>query len=120
MFSSRNRIKRLQCYGRWKNLFNQLIKNDLRTCDSLLEITTVQEDDDTTGCLLDYSYFKKHYKMIVRDLSKQKALDTDTKAIQEINLTGNLDRSGNTTIFFIIKEAREIILDFSQGTARLS
>ena len=46
-----------------------------------------QGDDYTTGCLLDYSYFKDYYKMIAIDLSKQLVLDTDPRAIQQINFT---------------------------------
>ena len=56
--------------------------------------------------------------MIAIDLSKQEALDTDPRAIQQINFTANLDRAGNTTMFFIIEQAKETVLDFSQGTAR--
>ena len=54
--------------------------------------------------------------MIAIGLSKQQALDDDPKAIQQINFTGNLDWDGNATRFFIIEEAKETILDFSQGT----
>ena len=72
-----------------------------------------QGDDYTTGCLLDYNYFNKHYKMIVIDLSKQQALDVDPKAIQQINFTGNIDRDKGSPISFIIKEAKESIFDFS-------
>ena len=57
--------------------------------------------------------------MIAIDLSKQQVLDSDPKTIQQINFTGNLDRGGQTTIFFIVEEAKETILDFSQGTARV-
>ena len=57
--------------------------------------------------------------MIAIDLSKQQVLDADPRAIQQINFTANLDRAGNTTMFFIIKEAKETILDFSQGTAKV-
>ena len=61
--------------------------------------------------------------MIAKDLSKQQALDADPKAIQQTNFTRNLNRGQNvnvnTTLFFIIKEARENILDFSQGTVRV-
>ena len=57
--------------------------------------------------------------MIVVDLSKQQALDADSKAIQQINFTANLDRAGNTTMFFIIEEAKETVLDFSQGTVKV-
>ena len=57
--------------------------------------------------------------MIAIDLSKQQALDADLKAIQQINFTGNLAQDGNTTIFFITEEAKETILDFSEGTVRV-
>ena len=57
--------------------------------------------------------------MIAIDLRKQKALDTDPKSTQEINFTANLDREGKTTMFFIIEEAKETILDFLQGTLKL-
>ena len=54
--------------------------------------------------------------MIAIDLSKQQALDADPRAIQQINFTENIDRVGNTTMFFLIEEAKETVLDFSQGT----
>ena len=54
--------------------------------------------------------------MIAIDLSKQQALDADLKAIQQINFTANLDQEGNTTMFFIIEEAKGTILEFSKGT----
>ena len=66
--------------------------------------------------MLNYSYFKENYKMIAIDLSKQQALDGDLRAIQQINFTANLDRAGNTTMFVITEEAKETVLDFSQGT----
>ena len=56
--------------------------------------------------------------MIAIDFSKKQALDADPKAIQQINFIANLDRAGNTTMFFIIEEAEETILDFSQGTVK--
>ena len=61
----------------------------------------------TIECWLDYPYFKENYKMIAIDLSKQQALDADPRAIQQINFTANLDRDGNTAMFFIIEEAKE-------------
>ena len=63
--------------------------------------------------MLDYSYFKENCKMIAIDLSKQQVLDVHPRAIQQINFTANLDRAGNTTMFFIIEEAKETVLDFS-------
>ena len=83
------------------------------------KIATGQGDDYATVCLLNYNYFNKHNKMIAIDLSKQQALDADPKAIQQINFIENLDRPEGATMFFIIEEAKETILDFSQGTARV-
>ena len=57
--------------------------------------------------------------MIAVDLSKQQALDVDSRAIEQINSTANLDRAGNTRIYFILEEAKETILDFSQGTVKV-
>ena len=57
--------------------------------------------------------------MIAIDLSKQQALDADPKAIQQINFTANLDRAGNTRIYFILEEAKETVLNFSQETVRV-
>ena len=102
-----------------KNLFDQLINSNLKTYENFRKITIGQGDDYTTGCLLDYSYFKDHYKMIEIDLSKQQVLDADPRAIQQISFTANLDREGNATMFFIIEEARETVLDFSQGTVKV-
>ena len=56
--------------------------------------------------------------MIAIDLSKQQVLDEDPRAIQQINFMANLDRAGNTTMFFIIEEAKETVLEFSQGTVK--
>ena len=57
--------------------------------------------------------------MIAIDLSKQQALDVDPGATQQINFTANLDRAENTTMLFIIEEAKETVLDFSQGTVKV-
>ena len=69
--------------------------------------------------LLDYSYFNNYYKMIAIDLSKQQVFDADPRAIQQINFMANLDKDGNTKMFLIIKEAKETVLDFSQGTVKI-
>ena len=102
-----------------KNFFDQPIKNDKVTYENIRKIATGQGDDYTTGCLLDYSYFKDHYKMIAIDLNKQHALDADPRAIQQINFMENLYRTGNTTMFFNIEEAKETVLEFSQGTVKV-
>ena len=57
--------------------------------------------------------------MIALDLSIQQALDVDPRAIQQINFTANLDRAGNTRIYFILEEAKETILNFAEGTVKV-
>ena len=102
-----------------KNFFNQPINNNLKTYENIRKLSTGQGDDYTTGRLLDYSYFNNHYKFIAIDLSKQQVFDVDPRAIQQVNFTANLDRMGNTTMFFIIEEANETVLNFSQGTVKV-
>ena len=93
-----------------QNFFNQPVKNDLRKYDSIQKIATGQGDDYTTHCLLDYIYFNNYYKREI-DLCKKQPLDANSKAIQQINFTGNLIREGlaNTTMFFIIEDANHFI-----------
>ena len=99
-----------------KIFFDQPIKNYIKIYDGIRKITTGQGDNYATGCLLNYKYLKKHYKMIAKDLSKQQALDAESRAIQQINFTGNISGNNNRVIFFIIEEAKETVLDFLQGT----
>ena len=99
-----------------RNFFSQPIKNDLKTYDNIRKIATGQGDDYTTGCLLDYPHFKKYYKLIAIDLSKQQKVGADPKAIQQINFSGNLTRVGVARMYFIIEDAKETVLDFSKGT----
>ena len=57
--------------------------------------------------------------MIAIDLSKQQALDADRKAIQQVNIHGNLDRDGITTMFFVNEKAKDTIFDFLKRTLRV-
>ena len=98
-----------------KIFFDQPVKNDKVTYENIRKIAIGQGDDYTTGCLIDYTYFKKYYKIIAVDLSKQQVLDADPKAIQQVNFTANLDRA-NTSFYFILEEAKETVIEFSQGT----
>ena len=100
-----------------KNIFDQPVKNDLRTCDNIQKIVTGQGDNYTSGCLLDYLFFKKYYKLIATDLSKQRKLDAASKAVQQVSFTINLE--SNTKIFLIIQKVKETVLDFSKETVQL-
>ena len=79
-----------------ENFFDQPVKDNKVTYENIKNV----------GCFLDYPYFKDSYKMIAIDLSEQQALDADPRAIQQINFTANLDRAGNTRIYFILEEAK--------------
>ena len=102
-----------------ENFFDQPINSSIKTYENIRRIATGHGDNYTIGCLLDYSYFKDHYEMISTDLSKQQALHADQRAIQQISFTAKLDRAGNTTMFLIIEEAKETVLDFSQGIVKV-
>ena len=102
-----------------ENFFDRPVKDNKVTYENIRKIATGKGDDYTTGCLLDYPYFKDSYKMIGLDLSKQKALDADPRANQQINFTANLDRARNIRIYFILKEAKNTKLHFSQGTVKV-
>ena len=102
-----------------KNFLDQPIKDKKVTYEKIRKIATVQGEDYTTGCLLDYPYFKDSYKMIAKDLSKQQVLDVDPREIQQISFTANFDRADNTRIFFILEEEKKNILGFSQETVKV-
>ena len=103
-----------------RNFFDQPIKHDLKTYDNIRKIATDQGDDCTAGYLSDYPYFKKYYKIIAKDLSKQQKLDADPKTIQKINFIRNLDRVISTTMFLLLKRKRSsAVLDFSKKTVKL-
>ena len=73
-----------------KNFFNHPINDSIKQYDEIRKTAIEQGDDYTTGCLLDYQYFKDHYNLIAVDLSKQKELDADSRAIKQIEFYGML------------------------------
>ena len=79
----------------------------MKTYDTIWKTVTRQWDGYKTGCFLDSNYFKECYNVIAIDLSKQQELDSDPKAIQQRNFTGNLHRAEGATAFFIIEEAKK-------------
>ena len=60
------------------------MNDSVKQYDEIRKISTGQGDDYTTGCLLDFAYFKKNYRLIAADLSKQKALDADSRTINKL------------------------------------
>ena len=68
--------------------------------------------------MLDFTYFENNYRLIAADLSKQKALDADSRAIQQITFTGKIKATAANTrvvIFYILEKFKETILEFSKG-----
>ena len=89
-----------------ENFFDKPVQNDKVTYDNFKNICTGFGNDYTAGSVLDYPYFKDNYGMIAVDLSKQQILDSDPRAVEQINFTANLHRAGNTRIYFILEEAK--------------
>ena len=89
--------------------------------DEVRKVSTGQGDDYTKGCLLDYAYFKDNYRLIAVDLSKQKTLDADPRAIQQIVFQGIVWRAASTKIrlYTILEKSKETILEFSNGTEKV-
>ena len=100
-----------------RNFYDQPINDSVKQYDEIKKILTGQGDDYTTGCLLDFAYFEKKYRLIAVDLSKQKPLDVDPRAIQQIIFTGKA--SENIVIYYILKQSKETILKFSKGTTNV-
>ena len=85
--------------------------------DEVRKASAGQGDDYTTGGLLDFAYFKKNYRLIAADLSKQMALDADSRTIQEIIYAGKAN--SGPIIYYIFEQSKEIILQFSKGTTKV-
>ena len=89
-----------------ENFFDQPIKNSKVRYENIRKICIGSGDDYTVGSLLSYPYVTDTYTMIAADLSKQQILDSNPRAFQQNIFTANLDRAGNTRIYFILEEAK--------------
>ena len=100
-----------------RNFYDQPIDDSVKQYDEVRKISTGKGDDYTTGCLLDFAYFEKNYRIIAADLSKQKALDADSREIQQIIFTGHTD--AQIRIYYILQQSKETIPEFSEGTTKV-
>ena len=89
------------------NFYDQPINDLIKQYDEVRKVSTGQGDDFTACCLLDFAYFKNKYRLIPADLSKQKALDADLRAIRQIIFTGG------AMVYYILKQSQETMLQFS-------
>ena len=95
-----------------RNFYDNPIESDIEKYRELKNVMIGKGEDYTTGSLLDYNCFDKHYKLLAVDLSKQKQLDADPRAIQQIEFKYMLGT--NSTIYWVLKKSKETIFDFTK------
>ena len=100
-----------------RNFYDNPIENDIEKYRELKKVMIGKGEDYTTGSLLDFNYFDKHYKLVAVDLSKQKELDADPRAIQQIEFKYMLGT--NSTIYWVLEKSKETILEFYKGTVKV-
>ena len=96
-----------------KSFFDLSVKNEEEAYEKIIEMSN--NNDYTTGNLLDFAYFKKHYKLIAIDLSKQ----TNLKDPQQINFIGKVSKNAGATMFFITEKSEETTFNFSQNSVAI-
>ena len=110
----------IEIYG--KNFYGQPTNDSIKQYDDIRKISIRQGDDYTTRCLLDSACFEKKYRLIAVDLNKQKALDADLTAIQQIIFTGKIKATEDNTsviIYYILEKSKEAMLEFSKETTKV-
>ena len=120
-FLPRGEIKNYNVLIDGRNFYDQPINDLIKQYDEIRKVSTGYGDDYTTECLLDYAYFKDNYKLIAVHLRKQKALDADPRAIQQIVFQGVAGGENNAKIrlYTIPSKSKETMLEFSKGTAKV-
>ena len=102
-----------------RNFYDNKIESDIEKYRELKKAMIGKGEDYTTGSLLDYDYFNKHYKLIAVNLSKQKELDADPRAIQQIEFKYMLEGNNNLNFYWVLEKSKETILEFYKGTAKV-
>ena len=95
------------------NFYDQTVSEEVIKYNELRTLCTAKGDDYTTGSLLDYKYFKNYYNTVACDLSKQKELDADPRAIQKIEFNCMLDT--NSQVLTVLEKSKETVLEFYKG-----
>ena len=93
-----------------RNFYDQPINDQIKKYDEIKRTATRNGNDYTTGCLLDYQYFKNHYQLIAVDLSKQNELNGDPRGIKQIEFYGMLDMKPQ--VCTILEKSKETVLEF--------
>ena len=105
-----------------EEFYDQPVNDSIKQHNEIRKISTGQGDYYTTGCLLDFAYFEKNYRLIAADLNKQKSLDADSRAIQQIIFTGKIISTAENIkvkIFYILEQSKETVLEFAKGTTKV-
>ena len=113
----RNDLKKYNVIIDGRNFYDNIIESDIEKYRELKKVMIGKGEDYTTGFLLDYDYFKKHYKLVTVDLSKQKELGADPRAIQQIEFKYILKT--NSTIYWVLEKSKETTLEFYKGTVKV-
>ena len=100
-----------------RNFYDDPIESDIEKYRELKKVMIGKGEDYTTGSLLDFNYFDKHFKLVAVDLSKQKELDEDQRAIQQIEFKYMFGT--NSTIYRVLEKSKETILEFYKGTVKV-
>ena len=113
-FLSRVKIENYNIEIDGRNFYDESINGLIKQYDEVRKISIKQGDDNTTGCLLHFAYFEKNYRLIAADLSKQKDLHADSRAIQQITFTGKTDNT--IRVYYILEQLvqecnKEIMLE---------
>ena len=120
-FLPRGEIKNYNVLIHGRSFYDQPVNDLIKQYDEIRKVSTRYGNDYTTGSLLDYAYFKDNYRLTVVDLSKQKALGANPRAIQQIVFQGVVGGNYNTKrrLYTILKQSRETVLEFYKGTTKL-
>ena len=110
-------LKKYNVFIDGRNFSDNPIESDIEKYRELKKVMIGKGEDYTTGSLLDYDYFNKHYKLVAVDLSKQKELDADPRAIQRIEFKYMLET--DSTIYWVLEKSKETILEFYKGTVKV-
>ena len=116
-YSLRIDLKKYNVIIDGRNFYDNPIEKDNEKHRELKKVMIGKGEDYTTGSLLDYNYFNKHYKLVAVDLSKQKELDVDPRAIQQIESKYMLET--DSTIYWVLEKSKETVLEFYKGTVKV-
>ena len=124
-YLSKGIIKNYNVIINWKIVYDQAIDSDIKRYEEIRKLETGQGEDYATGCLLVYEYIKNHYRLIAVDLSRQKDLDADPKAIRQTEFVGQLKKlnsaNNNAESMFVLtisEKIKETRLKYSQESVQ--